>query len=269
MSQEPPVFVLRDVSRAFGRFMALRRVSLEVRQGERVALMGPSGSGKTTFLGLLNGTLRPTSGEVLVLGHDLGRLGRGPRRGVLRQIGTIYQQFHIVDSLRVIHNVNAGHLGRWSTLRAALSLLRPLERETARRALERVGIPDKLYARTGRLSGGEQQRVALARVLVQDPRAVLADEPISNLDPERGREVMDVLRDISRQAGKTLVASVHNLSYVKTHFTRVVGLSGGAVTFDCPASELSTVMAGRLYQIEQPDREASAAPAWAAGGRTG
>lgn len=253
-----PIFELRDTGRAFGAFAALAGVSLAVNEGDLVALIGPSGSGKSTLLRLLNGTLLPTSGEVLVLGRNLAQLHRASRRAVQRQIGTIHQQFLMVDGLRVIHNVNAGHLGRWSTPRALLSLLWPLQRETARRALEQVGIPDKLYARTGRLSGGEQQRVALARVLVQNPRAVLADEPISNLDPERGREVMDLLRDLCRRAGKTLVASLHNVSYVKSHFTRVVGLRRGAVVFDCPAGDLTTAMVRDLYRIQPREAPARA-----------
>lgn len=250
MTSGAPIFALREAGRAFGGFEALAGVSVEVREGEQVALIGSSGSGKSTLLRLLNGTLLPTSGQVLVLGHDLARLDRGTRRSVQRQIGTVHQQFHMVDGLRVIHNVNAGHLGRWSTLRALVSLLWPLQRETARRALAQVGIPEKMFVHTGRLSGGEQQRVALARVLVQDPRAVLADEPISNLDPERGREVMDLLRDLCRQSGKTLVCSLHNVSYVKSHFTRVIGLRRSRPLFDCPAAQLTTSMVRELYHID-------------------
>ncbi|RME49392.1 MAG: ATP-binding cassette domain-containing protein [Caldilineae bacterium] len=246
----PPVFELRDVRVRFGDFQALAGINLRVWPGERVALVGPSGAGKTTLLRLLNGSLLPDRGEVWVLGHNLARLSPRALRGVQRQIGTIYQQFHLVDNLRVIHNVNAGHLGRWPFLKAAWSLLWPLEVETAAQALAQVGIPEKLYARTDQLSGGQQQRVALARVLVQNPAAILADEPVSNLDPERGREIMALLHHLNRQTGKTLVISLHTIEFAWNHCRRIVGLRAGRILFDAPPSEVLPEMVAALYRIE-------------------
>lgn len=250
MSSDDVIFKLRGVGKTYGSFHALCDIDLEIRRGEQVALVGPSGAGKSTLIGLLNGTLSPSTGELLALGHDLSRLGGRARRAVQKQIGTIYQQFYLTDSLRVVHNVNAGHLGRWSLLKAVLSLIWPLEVRTALRALERVGIPEKLYARTDQISGGQQQRVALARVLVQDPAVILADEPIASLDPERGREIMDLLRDLSRQTGKTLVTSVHTVHFAQTHFERIVGLREGRIVFDCPAGDVTPEMIEKLYKID-------------------
>jgi phosphonate transport system ATP-binding protein len=244
------VFNLSGVSRRYGASHALDNVSLTIRQGEHVAIIGPSGAGKSTLIGMLNGTEAPTTGEVIAFGQSLNHLCSRARREVQRRIGTIHQGFYLVDNLRVIHNVNAGHLGRWSSWRALASLLYPRDRTTARQALARVGIADKLDAVTGRLSGGEQQRVALARVLVQDPDAVLADEPISHLDQERGREIMDLLRDLCLEKGKTLVASCHSVSYVRSHFQRVVGLRAGRVLFDCSVADLSPARIRSLYLIE-------------------
>ncbi|HRI52329.1 MAG TPA: phosphonate ABC transporter ATP-binding protein [Pseudomonadota bacterium] len=258
MSEEPS-FVLRGVRKSFGSFTALADVDLRIAAGEQVALIGPSGAGKSTLIGLLNGTLQPSAGQVRVLGQDLAQLAPGPRRRLQSQLGTIYQQFHLVANLRVIHNVNAGHLGRWSTLRALVSLLWPLEVGTAAAALLRVGIADKLYQRTGLLSGGEQQRVALARVLVQDPRAILADEPIASLDPERGRELMDLLRELGAQSGKTLVASLHSVEYARSHFGRIVGLRGGRVCFDGPPAALTPALVEDIYRIERPEPDGSKA----------
>ncbi|HET7504214.1 MAG TPA: phosphonate ABC transporter ATP-binding protein, partial [Kofleriaceae bacterium] len=234
-----PAFVLRGVTKMFGGNAALTDVDLRIERGEHVALVGPSGAGKSTLIGLLNGSLHPTRGEVCTLGHDLTRLSRAARRGIQREIGTIYQQFHLVNNLRVIHNVNAGHLGRWSFVRALVSMFWPLEIELACSALAEVGIPEKLYEVTGHLSGGQQQRVALARALVQDPQILLADEPIASLDPERGRELMDLLRRVSRQAGKTLVTSIHAVDFARSHFDRVIGLRHGRIAFDCPAHEVT------------------------------
>ncbi|HVM03519.1 MAG TPA: ATP-binding cassette domain-containing protein [Acidimicrobiales bacterium] len=249
-----PVFSLRGAGVRFGAVEALADVDLDVGAGERVALVGPSGAGKTTLLSLLNGTVAPTSGAVRALGHDLAALRPARRRAVQRRIGTVPQQFDLVGPLRVVHNVNAGRLARWSPARAAWSLVSPREVAGAEAALARVGVADKLHERTDRLSGGQQQRVALARVLVQDPAAILADEPIASLDPARGREVMDLLRDLGGEGGRTLVVSVHAFEYALSHFDRVVGLRAGRVAFDEPAGRVTPPMVEALYRLEEQRR---------------
>lgn len=245
----PPIFELINVSHCFGDLIALRKINLRIGPGERVALVGPSGAGKSTLLNLLNGSLRPSEGVVQALGFNLAQLSPRALRQVQRQIGVVYQQFHLVDNLRVVHNVNAGALGRWSFLKAAWSLIWPQEVERAAQALAQVGISEKLYARTDRLSGGQQQRVALARVLVQDPVAILADEPISNLDPERGREIMDLLFRLSEEMRKTLVVSLHTVEYAYTHCHRIIGLREGSVLFDAPPAAVTPDMVRTLYRI--------------------
>ena len=248
-----PVFELRGVTVRYGAFAALSKVSLRIEAGERVALIGPSGAGKSTLLSLLNGSLAPTEGEVRLLGQDPTRLSTRALRRLQRQIGTVYQQFHLVPNLSVIHNVNAGHLGRWSLLQAVVSLIVPLERPRAARALAEVGIADKLYARTDTLSGGQQQRVAIARVLVQDPVAILADEPISSVDPERSREIMTLLRELCDRFDKTLVVSLHAIEYAYSHCERMIGLRAGQVVFDLPAAQVSPQMVEALYRIRDVD----------------
>jgi len=226
-------------------------INLQIQAGDQVALVGSSGAGKSTLIGLLNGTLLPSQGEVWVLGRNLAHLRPKLLRQVQRQIGTVYQQFHLVDNLRVIHNVNAGHLGYWSFLKAAVSLVWPMDIETAAQALAQVGIPEKLYERTDRLSGGQQQRVAIARVLVQNPTAILADEPISSLDPERSREIMDLLRHLSKDSGKTLVTSLHAIEFARSHYQRIIGLRQGHILFDTPAKALSPSMIEALYKTKE------------------
>jgi phosphonate transport system ATP-binding protein len=243
-------FILRGVSKTFGHLRVLKEVDLRIDHGEHVALVGPSGAGKSTLIGLLNGSLYPTSGEIRMLGQSLVHLSRTKRRQLQRQIGTIHQQFHLVNNLRVVHNVNAGHLGRWSFARALFSLFWPLDIDIASHALEQVGIPEKLYEVTAHLSGGQQQRVALARALVQDPRVILADEPIASLDPERGRELMDLMRQLSRKTNKTLITSIHSVEFARSHFQRVIGLREGRVAFDCPPAEVSPAMIEALYRID-------------------
>lgn len=251
MSSSIPVFELKGVTHKFASFSALVDINFQIYPGERVALVGSSGAGKSTLLSLLNGTLIPNQGEVWVLGKNLSRLTSHRLQQVQREIGTVYQQFQLVDTLRVIHNVNAGHLGRWSFFKSAWSLAWPLEVETALKALTQVGIPEKLYERTDQLSGGQQQRVALARVIIQNPLVILADEPISSLDPELSREIMDLLRQMSHSAGKTLVISLHSLEFARSHCQRLVGLREGKIVFDAPVAAVSQEMIEDLYRLER------------------
>ncbi|WP_088893075.1 phosphonate ABC transporter ATP-binding protein [Leptolyngbya ohadii] len=243
-----PIFELRQISQRFGQLAALTDVNLHINTGERVALVGASGAGKSTLLRLLNGTLFPTEGEVWALGQPLNRLSAGKLRRVQRQIGTVYQQFHLVNNLAVVHNVNAGHLGRWSFAKAALSLVYPQDLETASKALYRVGIPEKLYDRTDSLSGGQQQRVAIARVLVQDPIAILADEPVASLDPQLSREIIELLCGLASADGKTLIVSIHTIELAKQYFDRIIGLRAGQVFFDLPAHQVSDSHISELYR---------------------
>lgn len=247
MGELLPVFDLKQVTQQFDRLLALDRITLQIYPGERVALVGSSGAGKSTLLQLLNGTASPTQGEVWAMGHNLNHLSVKQLRQVQRQIGTIYQQFHLVNNLQVIHNVNAGHLGRWSFSKAALSLLYPFDRQSAAKALQRVGIPEKLYERTDRLSGGQQQRVAIARVLVQNPTVILADEPVSSLDPELSREMMDLLCSLVQESGKTLVVSLHSVELARSHCDRMIGLRHGQIFFDAPTYQVSDRMIAELY----------------------
>jgi phosphonate transport system ATP-binding protein len=246
-----PVFELNRVTVRYGPFTALSEVSLRIEAGERVALIGPSGAGKSTLLSLMNGSLAPTEGQVRVLGQEPAKLSARALRRLQCQIGTVYQQFHLVPNLSVIHNVNAGHLGRWPLPKALLSLVIPLERQSAARALADVGIADKLYARTDTLSGGQQQRVAIARVLVQDPVVILADEPISSVDPERSREIMTLLRELCDRFNKTLVVSLHAIEYAYSHCERMIGMRAGRIAFDLPAAQVSPQMVEALYRIRE------------------
>lgn len=250
MSKKLPILELRGVTKHYGSVASLVDINLRIYAGDRVALVGASGAGKSTLIGLLNGTVLPSQGEVWMLGRNTTQLHSESLRQVQRQIGTIYQQFHLVDNLRVIHNVNAGHLGRWSFLKAAFSLIYPLEVETAVKVLTQVGIPEKLYARTDNLSGGQQQRVAIARVLVQNPQIILADEPVSSLDPERSREILELLQRLSQDLGKTLISSLHDFDFACKYYQRIVGLRQGQILFDVVASDVSAKMVTELYRIE-------------------
>jgi phosphonate transport system ATP-binding protein len=242
---------LREVGVVYGALPALVGIDLDVRAGERVALVGPSGAGKTTVLNLCNGAVAPSTGSVSVLGRDLAGASPAELRSLRRRIGTVHQQLHLVGPLKVVHNVNAGRLGSWSTRRALRSLVRPAEVGVARGALAQVGIADKLYERTERLSGGEQQRVALARVLVQRPDLILADEPVASLDPVRAEEVMDLLASVVAGGTRALLVSLHDFELARRSCDRVVGLRAGRVQFDLPAGRVTDDQAAALYRIDR------------------
>jgi len=243
------VVALRQVSLAYGATRALVDVDLHVDEGERVALVGPSGAGKTTLLRLCNGSAVASAGDVCVLGQRLAGCTARQLRDVRRRTGTIHQQLHLVGPMRVVHNVNAGRLGSWSLPRALWSLVRPLEVDAARQALARIGIADKVFERTDRLSGGEQQRVALARVLVQQPDLILADEPVSSLDPARGDEVMDLLTRVVTGRKRTLVVSLHDFEIARRCCNRLVGIRAGRILFDLPSAQVTDHMGAELYRI--------------------
>lgn len=240
---------LRGVRVVFGGHPALDGVDLQIPAGQRVALVGPSGAGKTTLLRLCTAAVTPTAGTVQVLGRDLATVPAPALRDLRRRIGTVYQHLHLVGPLRVVHNVNGGRLGTWTTPRALVSLVRPVDVDVARDALARVGIADKLFERTDRLSGGELQRVALARVLVQDPELLLADEPVSSLDPARAEEVMDLLAEVIGDRRRTLLVSLHDFALARRRCDRVVGVRGGRVAFDLAAAEVTDDIGAALYRI--------------------
>jgi len=248
MSTSQRQYRLDKVRKVFGRHqMALDGIDLNVQKGERLALIGPSGAGKTTLFRLLNCTLRPTSGKVWINDEDIEALHGKRLRQARRRIGTVYQQHNLVPRLTVIHNVLAGQLGKWSTLRSLASLAKPAAIELAHKALSQVGIPDKIFERTDELSGGQQQRVAIARVLVQDPEVILADEPVSSVDPTLASTIVKLLIDISQSTHKTLLVSLHSVDLVLAYFPRVIGIKEGTATFDLSPDKISDAMLEDLY----------------------
>lgn len=232
----------------FGRHqVALNGIDLNINRGERVALIGPSGAGKTTLFRLLNCTLRPTSGKLWIDGDDIDLIHGQSLRKVRRRIGSVYQQHNLVPRLKVIHNVLAGQLGRWSTLPSLWSLYKPGDVELAHNALSQVEIADKIFERTDELSGGQQQRVAIARVLVQNPEVLLADEPVSSVDPTLASTIVRLLIDISQKTRKTLVVSLHSVDLALAYFPRVVGIKQGGAAFDLSPDKIADDMLEDLY----------------------
>lgn len=245
MTVPPPVVVLHGVGRRFGAHDAVAGIDLTVRTGERLAVLGASGAGKSTLLAMVNGSLPATSGDVEVLGTGLAGLPPARLRTLQRRIGTITQRLDLVDQVRVLHNVNAGRLGRWSSIRALAALAWPRADAAAIAALERVGLAWAVHERTERLSGGERQRVAIARLLLQQPELVVADEPVSSLDPTRAAGILEMFS--APASPVTLIVSLHQPELARRHCTRAVGLRAGRLIFDVPADGLDDGILDDLY----------------------
>jgi phosphonate transport system ATP-binding protein len=246
MTDSPWAIALHRVSYQFDQTIALREIDCAIAPGERVGIIGSSGAGKSTLLQLLNLSLPPTSGELQLFGQAIPRSTTAKRK-LQRQIGMIYQDLNLVDRLAVIHNVNAGNLGRWPLWKALLSLIYPLERPAVMQILTQVGLPEKIHARTDRLSGGQQQRVAIARLLMQNPRIVLADEPTASLDRALSHDIMALLCQLCQAQGRTLVMSLHDVALARQYCDRLIGLRQGEILFDSPAAAVTEVMLQELY----------------------
>jgi len=229
---------------------ALTGVTLAARDGERIAVIGPSGAGKTTLLRVLGAALRPTEGEVQALGARPWQLTAAALKKLRSRIGTVHQSPPIAPRLRVITAVLAGRLGEWSMLRALGSLFHPSDIAGAHEALARLGLEERLFERCDRLSGGQLQRVGIARVLYQRPALLLADEPVSALDPTLADAAIGQLVAQSESTGATLMASLHAVDLALRWFPRIVGMRAGAVMFDLPAAQVTPGMLDALYASE-------------------
>lgn len=243
---------LNHISCSFGATRALHDVSLEVSTGEQVALIGPSGCGKTTLLKLLGTQLTPSAGEISLMQTDPSQLSPRRLKKLRTQIALIPQHLGLVPNVRVNRNVLNGGLGKINLAQTILQSIYPRPSDTRRvfDILERTGIGEKIYDRTDSLSGGQQQRVAVARALYQEPTLLLADEPISAIDPTRARDVIKLLTELSREEGLTLIVSLHNLELAREFFPRLVGLRAGSVAFDKSPDQLTKAECDTLYQLE-------------------
>ena len=250
---------VRNVSRTFRHNRrALDGISVSVAEGEMVALIGASGSGKSTLLRVISGLQladRSDDSEVRVLAETVQRCGRPGRniRDLRANVGVIFQQFNLVDRLSLLTNVAIGTLGRTPQWRGNLGLFTRAEKLRAMRALDRVGMAGHAAQRASTLSGGQQQRGAIARTLVQGARVMLADEPIASLDPKAARRVMDMLSQINRQDGMTVLVSLHQVEYAIRYCPRTLALRDGKLVYDGPSDALTPAFLNELYGSESEE----------------
>ena len=211
---------------------ALENVSFEVKDGEFLAIIGLSGSGKSTLLRCINRLVEPTSGEIWLDDVNITSAKRPELRTIRRQIGMVFQQFNLVKRSSVMTNVLSGRLGYANPLFGLVNYFGREDRKLAEEALRRVGIADKAHNRADELSGGQQQRVGIARALVQQPKMILADEPVASLDPVLAHSILGYLEQLNKQDGITVLCSLHYLDLVQRYATQVIGLRDGRLVFE-------------------------------------
>lgn len=229
----------------------LSGLNFRLDDGAQVALIGPSGAGKTSLLMLANTLARPTQGTVEPLGQNPWRLRPGPLAALRARIGTVYQTPPLPARQRVVNAVAAGRLASQSVWGSLLALLRPHDPVGVSEALRRVDLADRIWDRCDRLSGGQRQRVGIARVLYQAPRLMLADEPVSALDPRLAEDTVRLLSADARARGATLMMSLHSVDLALAYFPRIIGLRAGRVAFDLPRAAVTSELIAQLYAGEE------------------
>jgi phosphonate transport system ATP-binding protein len=243
-----PALAVRGLRKRFGDRPALNGIDLDVRRGELVAILGANGSGKSTVLRCVVGLLEPDEGSVRLAGRETTTLRGGELAATRRDAAMIFQQIHLVRRLSALDNVCCGALGRLPTRRSLIRMLFPADvRAEAMTCLDRVGLADRAGDRASQLSGGQQQRVAIARALCQRASVILADEPVSALDPAAADRVLRLLDHLAHVDGLAVVAVLHQPELARLYSDRIVGMRDGAVTFDTPANKADPEAITALY----------------------
>ena len=239
---------LQSATLTYDSIVAVDSIDLEIRPGEQVCLIGPSGCGKTSLLGLMNGRLECSSGRIILNGKEVKNLSGKALKTVRSKIAWIPHDLGLVPNLRVNQNISCGRASEkgFLGLMRSLLLMGSREKEEVADLLRRVGIEEKIFHRVDHLSGGQQQRVAIARALYQRPQMILADEPVSAVDPERAKSLVELLIGLSREEGQTLVMSLHDIDLAKRYFDRVIGLRKGQVVMDGAPDEIDLT---QLYDL--------------------
>jgi phosphonate transport system ATP-binding protein len=251
---------IERLTRRFGEKTAVDGVSLSIPGGQMVGVIGRSGAGKSTLLRMLNRLTEPSAGRVLFEGADVTALRGQALRDWRMRCAMIFQQFNLVQRLDVLTNVLVGRLNRRPVLTSLLRMFTAEERAMALAALDRFDLAETALQRADTLSGGQQQRVAIARAMLQEPRIILADEPIASLDPRNARTVMDALRGVNRD-GITVLVNLHDLATARDYCDRIVALNAGRVVFDGPPPALTAQRIREIYGVTEEEFAEEAATA--------
>jgi phosphonate transport system ATP-binding protein len=252
---------VRNVTKIFGQKAAVDKVSFEIEGPAFVGIIGRSGAGKSTFLRMMNSLTPATGGEILVEGRDILALHGRDARAWQSDCAMIFQQFNLVPRMDVVSNVLHGILNRRSTLQTVFNMWSRDDIVQALAILDRLGIAEQAPKRAEALSGGQQQRVAIARALMQDPKIILADEPIASLDPMNAQIVMDTLKRINVEDGRMVIANLHTLDTARRYCDRVIGMRDGRVVFDGVPDQLTTGVARDIYGADASFNESATSTA--------
>lgn len=234
---------------------ALKDVSFSVEPGEFLVVIGLSGSGKSTLLRCTNRLIEPTAGSIVWDDVDITNADQTQLRTVRRRIGMIFQHFNLVKRLSVLHNVLSGRLGYLDTWKSMLYRFGKEDRDSAFKALERVGLTEQAYKRASELSGGQQQRVGIARALMQNPKIILADEPVASLDPVLAHTILGYLERLNKEDGITVICSLHYLDLVQRYATRVIGLRDGRVVYRGTGEDIRRMTDAEFKEIYGEEAE--------------
>ena len=244
------MITIRNLRKSYGSNHVLHGIDMDVKAGEFVVMLGLSGAGKSTLLRCMNGLNQPDSGQLQVGGIDL--MQKHSRRELARHVAMVFQHHNLVQRLSVRKNVLTGRLGQVGTLASVLQLFRQSDIALADACLQRVGLAHKADERTEALSGGQMQRVGIARALAQQPQVILADEPVASLDPKTARSVLQYLREATRELGIAVVCNLHQVDYAKEFGDRIVGLSQGRMVFDGAPELLNEDALNAIYSTDVP-----------------
>lgn len=254
------------LTKSFATRNAVSDISLTIPQGQMVGIIGRSGAGKSTFLRMINRLAEPTGGKITFDGRDVTKLKGNALHEWRATCAMVFQQFNLVGRLDVITNVLTGRLYHHGFIPSMLQMFSASERAFAIRALDRLGMAHTALQQADTLSGGQMQRVAIARALVQEPRIMLADEPIASLDPLNAKVVMDALRTINREDGITVICNLHTLDTARSYCDRIIGLKDGVLVFDDVPAKLTQEMAREIYGAEADDAFAEGLTSTSLGG---
>ena len=235
---------------------ALRDIDLQIPKGQLIAVIGPSGAGKSTFMRCINRLVEPTSGRIVVNGKDVTGAGRKDLRRVRREIGMVFQHFNLVERLPAIRNVLHGRLGYTGSVKGALGIFPAADVERALEIMARVGLDQQAFKRCGDLSGGQMQRVGIARAIAQGASLILADEPIASLDVSSSETVMRILKEVAVAEQITTVVNLHQVEFAVEFADRIVGLRDGQKFFDVPNDGLDQQAVRDLYYGRVPEAAA-------------
>lgn len=231
-----------------GKYLALKDINLSIEEGEFVGIIGLSGSGKSTLLKTMNGLVQLSRGDICIGHYRLDNISNKSLRSLRKEMGFVFQDYNLIESETVIENILMGRLGYKSYLQAMLGLYSNQDYIKSMHSLEKVDLSEKAFVKAKTLSGGQRQRIAIARALTQEPKIILADEPVSSLDRNSAESVMACFRKINREDKITVITNLHDVALAKKYCSRIIGLRDGKIQFDKKAGDVDEITLHRLYQ---------------------